>query len=38
MLTVVTEDLLRLCLDVRLSSNGFISGGNFVIFLKVTAR
>lgn len=32
------EDLLRLCRDVRLSSNGFMSGGRFVIFLNVIAR
>ncbi len=32
------EDLERLCRDVRLSSNGFMSGGSFVILRKVTAR
>lgn len=35
---VVTDDLLRLCLDVRWSSNGFISGGRLVILRKVTAK
>lgn len=35
------DDLLRLCRDareVRLSSNGFMSGGRFVIFLNTRAR
>lgn len=35
---VEIEDLLRLWRDVRLSSNGFISGGRLVILRKVTAR
>ena len=32
------EDLLRLCLEVRLSSSGFMSGGNCDIFRKITPR
>lgn len=32
------EDLFRLCLDVRLSSKGFMSGGSLEIFLKMTVR
>ncbi len=32
------EDLLRLCLDVRLSSRGFMSGGSWAIFRKMTPR
>ena len=39
--TVDIEDLLRLCREareVRLSSNGFMSGGRFVIFLNTRAR
>lgn len=35
---VETEDLLRLWREVRLSSNGFMSGGSWVILRKVTAR
>lgn len=37
-MAVETEDLLRLCRVVRLSSSGFMSGGNLVIFRNVTAR
>ncbi len=32
------EDLLRLCLEVRLSSRGFISGGSCEILRKITPR
>ena len=32
------EDLFRLWREVRLSSNGFMSGGMFAILWKVTAR
>jgi hypothetical protein len=32
------EDLLRLCLEVRLSSNGFMSGGSCDILRKITPR
>ena len=32
------DDLFLLCLEVRLSSSGFISGGSFEIFRKTTAR
>ena len=32
------DDLLRLCRDVRLSSNGFISGGSLDILRKMTPR
>ena len=32
------EDLLRLCLEVRLSSKGFISGGSCEILRKITPR
>jgi len=32
------EDLLRLCLDVRLSSRGFMSGGSWAILRKITPR
>lgn len=35
---VETEDLLRECREVRLSSRGFMSGGNLVIFRNITAR
>jgi len=35
---VATEDLLRLCREVRLSSRGFMSGGSLVILRNVTAR
>ena len=35
---VEMEDLLRLWRDVRLSSNGFISGGSLEILRNVTAR
>lgn len=35
---VEIEDLLRLWRDVRLSSNGFMSGGSLVILRNVTAR
>lgn len=33
-----SSDLLRLCLEVRLSSRGFMSGGSFEIFRNKTAR
>lgn len=33
-----SSDLLRLCLEVRLSSRGFMSGGRFEIFRKRTAK
>ena len=33
-----SEDLLRLCRDVKLSSRGFISGGSLDILRKVTPR
>ena len=32
------DDLLRLCRDVKLSSNGFISGGSLDILRKRTPR
>lgn len=32
------SDLLRLCLEVRFSSRGFMSGGRFDIFRNRTAR
>ena len=32
------DDLLRLCRDVKLSSNGFISGGSLDILRKMTPR
>ncbi len=37
-LAIDTDDLLRLWRVVRLSSNGFMSGGSLVILRKVTAR
>lgn len=33
-----SSDLLRLCRDVKLSSNGFMSGGRLDILRKMTAR
>ena len=33
-----SEDLFRLCLEVRLSSRGFISGGSCEILRKMTPR
>ena len=33
-----SEDLLRLCRDVRLSSKGFISGGSLEILRNITPR
>ena len=32
------DDLLRLCRDVKLSSNGFMSGGSLDILRKMTPR
>lgn len=37
-IAALIEDLFRLCRDVRLSSKGFMSGGNLEIFRKMTVR